>query len=135
MLHLSMLAQRMTSLSAKINFLENVENNEHVEIISDYDFNVSYAEDKKHCKANLDLNVFCPKYPDLFEIKVSVEGVFQTDELKSEELKKEAHVLSYYLLFPYAQSLVSQMTVAASMPPLTIPADEMKVEQVVIGEQ
>lgn len=134
MLHLSLLAQRMTSLTAKINLPENAGKEEQVEIGSNYRFNVSYAEDNKHCKASLELRVFSTKDPSSLEINVSVEGIFESDELTSEDLKKEAHVLSYYMLFPYAQSLVVQMSISAALPPLIIPSDTMTTDKVSLSD-
>ena len=78
--------------------------------------------------------MFSTKDPSSLEINVSVEGIFESDELTSEDLKKEAHVLSYYMLFPYAQSLVVQMSISAALPPLIIPSDTMTTDKVSLSD-
>ena len=53
-----------------------------------------------------------------FSIKVTLVGVFKTDEIDQQVIHKE----SFRTLFPYARALISTVTANAGMPPILLPA-------------
>lgn len=134
MMNVSLLQQRAKKVLLHADFLPAQGKNDSLEVNFRYNFNVSYADDNRHCKATLEQIVQAVDDPQQFSINVEIEGIFETDLITNDDEKKEVHVKSYYSLFPYAQLLIYQMSTSAGFPPLMIPPDKMTVDGVVIKQ-
>ena len=98
-----------------------------------YNFHIEYAADTKHCKATLVQIAEAMDDPQIFHISATLEGVFETDSIVNDEMKKEIHIRCYYVLFPYAQALISQVSLATGITPIVIPSDRLLPENISIG--
>lgn len=98
----------------------DMEENMEVELESEFSMNLNYNEDNTICIAEIIQEVAYKKKPSVFQIKIIGVGHFSCEGLNSDEDKKQAHVIAYNFLFPYVQSMISNLTVNAGFPPLMI---------------
>ena len=127
--------QRATKIDL-CNNLSSVSNTEmKLEVAFKYDFGVEYAADMRHCKAVITQTVESKNDPNEFHISVTVEGTFETDPILDDDMKKETHIRCYYELFPYVQTIISQVGTTTGAAPLIVPADRIGVENVVVNDR
>lgn len=106
-----------------------------IELRSGCNFGVNFSNDKEHCLATIREKIESVEYPESFFIEIEIEGEFETDRIESEDDKRNVHVESYYALFPYAQQLVAQLSMAAGVAPIMIRPEKMKKEDVHFGKE
>lgn len=133
MFNVDLIQQRMVSLEVRVNLFSEAEAGQQIDVGFRFSFNVNFAEDNKHCKAILEQEAISLQDPSKLKIRVTNEGLFETDEIKSDEMKKEVHIRCYQALFPYVQSQIAQMCISAGLPPLLVPAQKMNPESIIIG--
>ena len=135
MLNMWLIQQRATKIDFSNNLSSTGDSQVNIEVAFKYDFKVEYASDLKHCRATIAQKVESKSDPKSFHVLVEVEGVFETDPILDDNLKKEAHVRCYSELFPYVQSLVAQIGVAAGGTSLIVPPDRISIENVFVAKE
>ena len=87
----------------------------------DLDINTNYLDLKKNNhEINLKIKSTASVNNDtLFIIEIQYAGLFKTS-LKNEEDKKKLIISGSYLLFPYARSIISNITMEGGFKPLVI---------------
>lgn len=133
MVEINLIQQRATNILVQADFSPS-ESEKTLEIRFHFNFKVLYGDDKKRCRATIEQNAIAVENPQLFNIRATVEGIFDTSPLLTDDEKKEAHIKIYNALFPYVQALISQLSVNAGFPPLIvqpvkIPADKISIEE------
>ncbi len=91
-----------------------------IELESAYSFNVNYYNNNSTCIAELSQKVRQKSNPDEFNIVVDCRGQFVCEGIVSDDTKKEAHVMTYTLLFPYVQNMIAHLVMEAGLPPLIL---------------
>ena len=86
-----------------------------LELKSNFNFNVKFLPDGKHCIATL-YQSFEDKGDERFSLSVTLEGAFDCTGVLTEEDRREIHLRAYDALFPYLQATVSQLFAGAGMP-------------------
>lgn len=106
----------------KVEFKNNYEFSDEIEIDFDIDSNIEVSEDNK-CFLKLSLELFKNKVENSpFSMSVDVIGVFEIDELENNEMKKEIiEKNTIAILFPYLRAIVSNYTALANITPLLLP--------------
>lgn len=108
-----------------MNFVNKAENGTRLSLQTTYSFNVRYTVDCKKCLATLDVKVGDKENADVFSISMTMTGSF--DVLSDDVAKEKLHVEAYKMLFPFARSVVSTVSVNAGIPPIIIA--EMDIEK------
>lgn len=129
MVEMNLIQQRATNIFVQTDFSPSSSEN-NLEIRFHFNFKVVYADDGKHCKATIEQIAEAVENPQNFNIRVTMEGIFNISPLSTDEEKKEAHIRSYYLLFPYVQALISQLSVNAGFPPLIVQPARITTDKV-----
>lgn len=112
----------MTSLKlisykvSELNFINKFEKETRLSLQNSYSFNVAYTEDSTKCVAQMNVNVMDKQHEDAFGIKMILVGSFEVTD-KSVP-KEKLHVQAYNMLFPYARSIISTVSVNAGLLPI-----------------
>lgn len=114
----------------ELNFSVNVPDNDEIHLESQYSFNTDYDEDRTHCVATLILETHDIQKNNKFNISIKLVGFFECEGVSDNRTKQEAHIQAYTLLFPYAQSIIANLTMNAGLPPLMIPRDNIAIDNV-----
>lgn len=112
----------------KVDFQENTQ----IEIECSFSFNVNYSDDNTACIAKLRHELVCKEDPNQFRIAVEAHGLFSCEGIDVEDNKKQAHVQSYSLLFPYLQEKIAGLSKDAGCSPIMIEMANMRTEDVII---
>jgi preprotein translocase subunit SecB len=87
----------------------------------------SFSQDKKTLNALLSVILFQKTKNQPFEMKVSVEGIFSSNDDKA--LKKFSKVHAPAHLFPFIREIIGNTTMKAGIPPLLLPPINLSVIQ------
>ncbi|MBQ7580589.1 MAG: protein-export chaperone SecB [Clostridia bacterium] len=109
----------------ELNFVNKAENGTRLSLQTTYSFNVRYTADSKKCIAQLDVKVGDREKPEVFGVNMTIFGDF--DVTDPTVAKEKLHVEAYKALFPFARSVVSNVSVNAGIPPIIIA--EMDIEK------
>ncbi len=118
----------------EIHLSVNIQKGMKLEVESTFSFNVNYVEKDTKCIACLKQEIKEKTDSSKFSVSVEGIGIFACEDINSPEDKKQAHIQSYNLLFPYVQNMISSLTISAGLPPLMIKMANMKVEDISIEE-
>ena len=110
---------------SELDFVNKAENGTRLSLQTTYSFNVRYTADSKKCLATLEVKVADKEKADVFSIRMILNGSF--DVLSDDVPKEKLHVEAYKMLFPFASSIVSTVSVNAGIPPIIIA--EMDIEK------
>lgn len=127
-MHLQLINQHAIRLHLNVDIKEN----QTLELENRFNFNVTYSDDNSKCKAVLNTEVRSRDNPDTLFITVEIEGLFTCENIDDEDAKKQAHVLAYTLLFPYAQYMVANLATSAGLPPIMIEMAKMDSKDIII---
>jgi len=84
-----------------------------------FDVKTSFSRDKKTITSILSAILFSKTKNPPFTMKVSVEGIFISENIK--ELKKFSEVYAPAHLMPFLREIVGNTTMKANIPPLLLP--------------
>lgn len=56
--------------------------------------------------------------PEAFHVTVEIFGQFECGEKQENDI--ELHIQAYYMLFPYVQTVIRNLSIEANLPPLVI---------------
>lgn len=95
----------------KLDVMNDMKQPRAMKVKQDFDFNCYYSADGKTAYAALTETLEMMENPDDFHIRLVLEGVFDVsgDGEIGQDDKKQAHVLCYDTLFPYAAQMISQI--------------------------
>lgn len=85
----------------------------------------SFSQDKKALNVTLTATLFEKTKNKPFMMKVSVEGIFTSNDLK--ELKKFSKIHAPAHLFPFVREIIGTTTMKANIPPLLLPPFNLSV--------
>ncbi len=100
----------------EVHFVNALEKPGQIQLENSFNFRVDYMNNNQRCVAKLYHSAKMKDDPDKLFVSVDIIGMFQLEGVTSEEAKREAHVQCYNQLFPYLQSVVTQMTTAGGLP-------------------
>lgn len=109
-----------------INFKNTLANGTKLELNNKYSYNVKYSNNNV-CEGILAVEIKDKNGNQNFIIELTVQGIFRFDPALSRE---EIHVATFRELFPYARVFISNLTVTAGMPPITIPPIDMEKQEI-----
>lgn len=118
----------------KINSEINIPEDSTIEIQNALSLNIDYSKKNQACVASFDVSSVCNEHPDWFSIKIQVIGIFGYDKADTIEEKKFIHKEAYDMLFPYAQSMVSDLTTKAGHPPFILEKFDMNFSEIEIAQ-
>lgn len=87
----------------------------------------SFSQDKKTLNASLSVILFQKAKNQPFEMKVSVEGIFLSND--DNALRKFSKVHAPAHLFPFIREIIGNTTMKAGVPPLLLPPINLSVIQ------
>ncbi len=111
---------------SNINFRNTLVNGTKLELSNSYAYNVKYAKNNI-CEGILKIEIKDKGGNENFHIEMTVQGIFESDGSMERE---QLHVATFKELFPYARVFVSNLTVNAGMPPITIPPIDMDKQEI-----
>jgi len=126
MIYTKLTAHRVTESNLSV----NVGALQEIQISVEYNFGISYTEDNKQAVAKIEQRIKTGNDPETFFLSVTMEGVFDCENIIDDEDKKNAHINIYNQLFPYVQAHISYLTVCAGLPALIISPDYITAENV-----
>lgn len=91
-----------------------------IEIENKFSLNVKFDSQHKKCISTLETKSTCNMHEDWFSVLLRIVGIFSFDRIDSDEDLKHIHAESYDMLFPYAQSMMSELTTKSGIPPLML---------------
>lgn len=131
MVYLSLQRQRFHTIQMNVDLIENTE----IEVESSFSFHVNYNEDRSACVAELKQALRDKSNPEQLNILVGISGQFECEGVVSDDAKREAHVMAYFMLFPYVQNMIARLTVDAGLPPLMIRPEKMEPKDITLTEK
>ncbi len=109
----------LTNVSAsELSFINKIEKARNVELQNTYSYSVKYANNNT-CVGEMSISVEDKEEPEKFNIKANVIGIFK---ILSDAEKQVLHVETFNALFPYAKSMVTNLTTICGIPPVYIPS-------------
>lgn len=130
----------MVALSLKKQFFKeiymerNAEENKQLNLESTFSFSVSYNDDNSFCVGTLRQEIKSKQDAKEFHIVVEGLGYFDCEGIKEDEDKKQAHVQSYTLLFPYIQNMIAELSRQAGLLPIIVNMVQMQVDDVIVKD-
>lgn len=100
----------------KLTMVNNISASETLQLENVRDFDVRYKQDNRVAVAVLSVKVRHRQNPDIFCIALELQGIFRLNGFNNVVSKKEAHIKCYDALFPYADQIVTYLTVNSGMP-------------------
>ena len=113
-------------MSPEINFLNNLPGGTNIQLETKLSYSVKYSKDLT-CRGELSARVTDKTNPDKFFISVKTVGIFTYEEGADKDL---LHIETFRILFPFARSLVSTITVNAGIPPVILPNIEIEGQNI-----
>ena len=80
----------------------------------------NFDNKNQKCISTFEIQSVCKAHEDWFNVGVKIVGIFSCEKVDTDEDKKQIHTESYDTLFPYAQSVISELTTKAGMMPLIL---------------
>ena len=109
----------------KIIFENNMSGN--VDLDFKFSYGVRYIEEVSKCIGSLTINIIDKENNGIFNLEVVIEGIYSYDKSNEKEL---IHKETLKELYPYARTLITNLTANAGLSPLVLPmidADSMEV--------
>ena len=104
----------------KIHSLIDIRENGSIEIENSFSLSVNYNDKNKSCVSTFEVQSICKSHEDWFNISIKLVGVFLCDSMETDDDLRRAHVESYDALFPYAQSIIAELTTKGGTLPLML---------------
>ena len=98
----------------------NIQEEGSMEIENRFSLNVNFDNKNQKCISTFEIQSVCKAHEDWFNVGVKIVGIFSCEKVDTDEDKKQIHTESYDTLFPYAQSVISELTTKAGMVPLIL---------------
>ena len=98
----------------------NIQEEGSMEIENRFSLNVNFDNKNQKCISTLEIQSVCKAHEDWFHVGVKTVGIFSCEKVDTDEDKKQIHTESYDTLFPYAQSVISELTTKAGIMPLIL---------------
>ena len=111
----------------------NIQEEGSIEIENRLSLNVNFDQKSKKCVSTFEIQSVCKAHADWFNVGVQIVGIFACEKMESDDHKKLAHTESYDTLFPYAQSIISELTTKAGMIPFMLEKAPMNFDNVKIN--
>ena len=118
----------------KIHSSINIQEEGSIEIENRMSLSVNFDKKNKKCIATFEIQSICQAHVDWFSVEVQVVGAFSCGEMDSDDDKKRIHTEAYDTLFPYAQSMISELTTKAGIVPLMLEKASINFDEVVINK-
>lgn len=131
MVTVNLMSQRVQ----EVHFTNHITKSGQIQLESGFNFHVDYAADNQRCVAKLYQSARMKDDPDRLFVSVEIIGVFQLSGVVDDESKREAHVQCYNQLFPYLQSVVTQLAASSGMPGFLMKKNPMKRENIVFAKK
>ena len=84
-----------------------------VELENIVGFDVIHEQDS--CIAILTVQIRHRQHPNVFGIKLELQGLFKTNGICDADTEKEAHIRCYDEIFPYANQIMTYLAVSSGM--------------------
>ncbi len=111
---------------SELDFVNKCENGTKLEFENKFSYNVKYSTNNI-CIGEFTVEVNDKANKEKFRIKAVIQGVFAFNP----EIQKELiHVQTFKELFPYARTLISNLTVNAGIPPVFIPNFDIESQNI-----
>lgn len=117
-------------LVTNVQFQTNFSKGGSFSVRNNYRFRVDYLGDGTQCKATLEQRSVAKDGSEIFSLTVEMLGLFNCEELSTQEDKRQAHIRAYELLFPHMQAFIRGLTVQSGLAPLLVSPDPPKEEEV-----
>lgn len=110
----------------EFSFANKTPNGTKIKLGNRYNYNVKYAQNNT-CLGEMSVNVYDQNDPEVFFIKLSLQGVLTFDPAAQ---KEQIHIDSYKVLFPYARAFITTFTANAGIPPIYIPEADIESQSI-----
>lgn len=117
------------TINSNIDFKENAT----IEIETQFSLSVEYFGETEKCIATLINETRFNEHPEIFDISLTVIGHFfcpDMPEKLSDDDARTVHTTIYDALFPYAQSMIADLTTKAGLPPLMIKKADLNLNSI-----
>ena len=118
----------------KIDMINAIKQQGELKITNSFGFNVAYTPEDTKAIAELTETLQMADRPEEFHIELTLEGVFDLTGIVDVETKKDAHLMCYDSLFPYANQIVTQLASNSGMSGLMLKKIPMKRENIQFGK-
>lgn len=114
----------------KIDLTSKLIGEEPIKLEQRFNYEVSYNEDFSQCKGVLQLEIRCAGEPEKLYINTINEGLFSCEGIETESDRRENHVATYSMLFPYSQHMISTLAVSSGLPPIILSMEKPSTDEV-----
>ena len=118
-----------------IDLLNTIKRQGELKIGNTFGFNVAYSSDNTRAVAELTDSVQMVDRPEEFHLDLTIEGIFEVNGITDNETKKDAHIMCYDALFPFANQLVTQLATNSGMAGLIFKKIPLKRESIQFGKK
>ena len=112
--------------ATEIEFVNKHDNGTRIEFETTYTYNVKYNQNNV-CMGEFTVEVFDKNNKEKFRIRAVMCGIFS---YKSDVKKEILHIETFKEIFPYARSMVSNLTVNAGLPPVILPPFDIESQSI-----
>lgn len=112
--------------ATEIDFVNKHENGTKIEFENKYTYNVKYAPNNV-CVGEFTVEVNDKNNKEKFHIKAVMCGIFN---YKPDVKKELLHVETFKELFPFARTMITNLTVNAGLPPVIIPNFDIESQSI-----
>jgi preprotein translocase subunit SecB len=115
----------------KVDMVNEIKSQGELKVGNTFEYSVAYAEDNSRAIATLTEIINMVDHPEQFHMNVAIEGIFELSDVVDNDTKKDAHVMCYDELFPFANNIVTQLAQNSGMGGLVLrklPMDKDKIQ-------
>ena len=118
----------------KIHSSINIQTERKIQIENSFNLNINFDLKDKKCISTLTISSQCKEHLEWFDVSVTIIGIFTFDEISTVEQKKQIHSESYDMLFPYIQSVISDITAKAGLPAFMLEKAPINFDKIIVSE-
>ena len=118
-----------------IDLLNTIKQQGSLQIGNTFAFNVAYTPDNTRAVAELIDSVQMVDHPEEFHLDLTIEGIFELTGIEDNESKKDAHIMCYDVLFPYANQIVTQLVTSSGMAGLVFKKIPLQRDRIQFGQK
>ncbi len=119
----------------EVHFINHIDKSGQIQLQSGFNFHVDYAADNQRCVAKLYQSAQMKDDADKLFVSAEIVGVFQLQGVVDDDTKRDAHIQCYNQLFPYLQSVVTQLGASSGMPGFMLKKNPMQRDKIVFAKK
>lgn len=118
-----------------LSIYNNIEGDGPVKLKHSFHFDAKFDEESKMALGTLTEKIELDGHYEQFHLNLEIQGVFEIENIKSNNDKKAANLIFYEELFPYASQIIAYLALDCGFPGLRIEKHTLELNSIHFGER